>query len=317
MLRLIFAALWASLLQCASGPFFQVRETIVVLIGSLADCGSPSTTIARIINNTAEARALASECPVFWGDIVVGPDSSGDIILDGLANLTGSVTPPVAYPHFTGTQITTIRSQSLLQIGGGISIYTAPMLQSVSFPKIQNVVGQIYIGDSPKLTEIDLSSIQDCGGWLRIFDTPLLTLLKIPPGATGSPGGIGITNTSLISIDSFTSSPGGVYFGANPSLSRLSLQMAETIMTRSNNLSLDGIGTLTVYDNPSAINISLPYLTTTGGDISLPNCSELSIPALNVVNGSFWMTNASFQFLLALDLGLINGTLNITGSFTR
>lgn len=311
---LIFAALWASLLQCASGPFLQVRETVVGLTGGLADCGSPSASITQIINNTAEARALANECPVFWGDIVIGPDSSGDIILDGLTNLTGSITPPVAYPNFTGTQITTIRSQSLLQIGS-ISIYAAPILQSVSFPKVQNVVTQIFIGESPKLTEIDLSSIQDCGAWLRIFDTPSLTLLKIPPGATGSPSGIGITNTSLTSIDSFTSSPGGVYFGQNP-LSQLSLQITETVMTRSNNLSLDGIGTLTVWDNPSAINVSLPYLTSTGGDISLPNCSELSIPALNVVNGSFLMTNASFQSLLAPNLGFINGTLNITGSFT-
>jgi hypothetical protein len=112
---------------------------------------------------------------------VIGPGSSGDIILDGLTNLTGSITPLVGYPNFTGTQITTIRSQSLLQIGGYINIYTAPMLQSVSFPKVQNIVEQIYIGDSPKLTEIDLSSLQDCGSWLRIFDTPLLTLLKIPP----------------------------------------------------------------------------------------------------------------------------------------
>jgi hypothetical protein len=316
MLWLISAALWASLLQYASGPFLQVHETLMVLIGSLADCGSPSTSITQIINNTAEARALANECPVFWGDIVIGPGSSGDIILDGLTNLTGSITPLVGYPNFTGTQITTVRSQSLLQIGGYISIYTAPILQSVSFPKVQNIVGQIYIGDSPKLTEIDLSSLQDCGSWLRIFDTPLLTLLKIPPSATGSPGGIGITNTSLTFIDGFTSSPGGVYFGTNPSLSQLNLQMTETIMTRSNNLSLDGIGTLTVFDNPSAINISLPHLTSTGGDISLPNCSELSIPALNVVNGSFLMTNASFQSLLAPNLGLINGTLNITGSFT-
>ena len=315
MLWLIFAALWASLLQCASGPFLQVRGTVVGLIGSLADCGSPSTTITQIVNNTAEAKALAKECPVFWGDIAIGPGSSGDIILDGLTNLTGSITPLAAYPNFTGTQITTIRSKSLLQIGGSLNIYTAPLLQSVSFPKVQNVVGQIYIGDAPELTEIDLSSIQDCGDWLRIFHTPLLTRLKIPPDATGSLGGIGITNTSLTSIDSFTSSPGGVYFGTNP-LSRLSLQMTETIMTRSNNMSLDGVGTLTVFDNPSTINISLPYLTTTGGDISLPNCSELSIPALNVVNGSFWMTNASFQSLLAPNLGFINGTLNITGSFT-
>jgi hypothetical protein len=316
MLWLIFTALWASPLQCASGLFLKVPETVMRLIGSLADCGSPSTTITQIINSTAEARVLANECPIFWGDIVIGPDSSGDIILDGLTNLTGSITPPVTYPNFTGTQITTIRSQSLLQIGGSISIYTAPILQSISFPKVQNVVGNIYIGDSPKLTEIDLSSIQDCGDWLRIFDTPLLTLLKIPPGATGSPNGIGITNTSLTSIDSFTSSPGGVYFGINPSLSQLSLQMTETVMTRPNNLSLDGIGTLTVFDNPSAINISLPHLTSTGGDISLPNCSELSIPALNVVNGSFLMTNANFQSLLVPNLGFINGTLNITGSFT-
>src|SRR2546421_6725362 len=159
MLWLIFAAPWASLLQCASGLFLQAREIVVELTGSLADCGSSSTTITQIINNTAEARALANECPVFWGDIVIGPDSSGDIILDGLTNLTGSITPPAPIPNFTGTQITTIRSQSLLQIGGSIKIYTAPMLQSVSFPKVQNVVGQIYIGDSPKLTEIDMSSI--------------------------------------------------------------------------------------------------------------------------------------------------------------
>src|SRR5436853_3486086 len=110
----------------------------------------------------------------------------------------------------------------------------APMLKSVSFPKVQKVVEAIFIVNAPKLEEIDLSSIQNCGDWLRIADTPSPTLLKIPSGTTGSPGGIGITNTSLTSIDSFTSSPGGVYFISNP-LSRLSLRITDTIMTRSNN----------------------------------------------------------------------------------
>jgi hypothetical protein len=86
---------------------------------------------------------------------------------DGLTNLTGSITPQVGYPNFTGTQITTMRSQSLVQIGGTMNIYKAYMLKSVSFPKVQNVVGAIFVANAPKLEEIDLSSIQNCGDWLR------------------------------------------------------------------------------------------------------------------------------------------------------
>jgi hypothetical protein len=250
---------------------------------------------------------------------VLAANSTGDINLDGLVSVTGNLRASDIYPNFTGTQITSFHSKSLISIGGGIALYVAPLLEYISLPGLQSVNQQIVIGDAPVLTLIDLSSAQTIGSMLRIFLAWNLIDLRFPVNANGgrAVGGIGITETALKDVSGFTSTPGDVYFYSNSILEEITVDISETtFLAPPPNDALDGTGVIVATNNSAAINVSLPNLIATRGYIMLDDCSALSIPALNSINGSFAMRNASFKSLEAPNLGLINGTLNITGSFT-
>ena len=249
---------------------------------------------------------------------MIAENSSGDINLDGLINITGSLGCDETYPEFTGTQITSIHSKSLTSIGDQLTLYVAPLIKNISFPNLQSVGGVIYIGEAPLLTSIDLSSVQTLGTWLRIFLAWKLTELKFPMNANGehTQAGIGITATALKDLNNFISTPGGVYFTDNYFMEELTIDVSGTTFFGPNNQPLDGIGAIVVANNSAAVNVSLPNLSSTDGYIQVDNCSALSIPALYKINGSFTMQNASFRSLEAPNLGVVNGALNITGSFS-
>jgi hypothetical protein len=250
---------------------------------------------------------------------VLAANSNGDINLDGLVNITGGLGPSDIYPNFTGTQITSFHSKSLISIGGGLALYTAPLLEYISLPGLQSVGQQIVIGDAPLLTSINLSSAQTLGSMLRIFLVWNLTDLRFPVNVNGgrAVSGIGITETALKNVSGFTSTPGDVYFASNSILEEVTVDISETTFQNPlPNDAWDGTGVIVATNNSATVNVSLPNLTAVQGYIQLDNCSALSIPVLNRINGSFTMQNASFISLKAPNLGLINGTLNITGSFT-
>jgi hypothetical protein len=262
---------------------------------------------------------LARACPTFFGDIVLAANSTGDINLDGLVNVTGDLKLNDLSSNFTGTQITGFHSKSLVSIGGGFSLQNASLLEHISLSRLQSVNQQIVIGDVPFLTLIDFSSLMTLGSMLRIHHAWNLTDLRFPVDANSgrAVSGIGITETALKGVSGFTSSPGDVYFASNFALEEIIVDISETIPSRSpsDDDAWDGTGVIVATNNSAAVNISLPNLTTTQGYIVLDNCSALSIPALSSINGSFTMGNASFKSLQAPNLRLINGNLNITGSF--
>jgi hypothetical protein len=114
-------------------------------------------------------------------------------------------------------------------------------------------------------------------------------------------------------MNGFTENPGGFSFYGNPYLKEVNLQIKETTQT----IFLPNFDAfISIQNNSDSVKMNFPLLTAVASWIALDSPSELSITALSTVNGSFTMTNASFQSLSAPKLEFINGTLNITGSFT-
>jgi hypothetical protein len=282
------------------------------------DCGSSTNRTSHVLNNATDAAALGSQCPTIWGNVLLGPNTSGTIDLDGVENITGSIGVTRDYGSLLNTHLTSIESSSLLQIGGSVDVHNASMVQSISLPKLEGLPYTFSLALLPALRRIDLSSLQNCGTFFGIHGAPVLDNLIIPASVqAGSKYGVNIAYTNLKSINGFTSSSGGVYIAENPQLSRVNLQMTETVMkVAANGTYIDGSGSLTIQGNSPAVNISLPNLASTNGSINLGNCSKLSMPSLSVVNGSLFIYNASFSYLSLPNLSIINGTLNITGSFS-
>jgi hypothetical protein len=246
------------------------------------------------------------------------PDASGDIDLDGIINITGGLSTAGPDGNFPGTGITSLHSRTLRQTGG-LYISSAPLLQNISFPNLESITSdeQIYIGNASELSLIDLSSIQTGGEFIQIFLTPNLTDFKYPMNVSlaATTWGVSIVETGLTSINGFTDNPGGISFYGNPNLREVSLQINET--TEAYFLPQPfRAGFIRIQNSSDAVRINFPLLTAVASWIALDNPSELSIPALSIVNGSFTMTNASFKSLSAPSLGFINGSLNITGSFS-
>jgi hypothetical protein len=122
--------------------------------------------------------------------------------------------------------------------------------------------------------------------------------------------------TGLKNLNGFTSNPGGVYFTQNDFLVQVTIEISGTTSIGPNTLSFDGTGVVLLSSNSGSVNVSLPNLSNIDGYMQLEKCSALSVPALYRINGSFTTQNATFNSLQAPNLGIINGTLNITGSFT-
>lgn len=242
--------------------------------------------------------------------------SSGDINLDGLVHLQGALRPSDAQANFTATQVVSLHSDFLTSVSGKIVLYNAPLVEHISFPNLQSIGGSIYIGDVLLLKSIGLSAAHKLGAWLRIFHAWSLTGLKLSADANVSLAEtVGITETALTRVLGFTSTPGCTYFQHNRFLEEITLDFSETTVWPDRPGPLDGSGDVVVSQCAASVNISLPNLSSTAGNLQLDNCSALSTPALYSVNGPFTMQNAGFQSLEAPDLGVVAGTLNITGSF--
>jgi len=301
--------------------YFTLENYVRLITGTAAaDCGSASALTVQVLNNSVEASSLASQCTVLYGDVQLGPSISGDISLDGLENITGSLKPSVDDWNQTNTQLTHFESATLLEIGSNLDFHNATLLQTVSFPKLGSMLG-LFIGFTPALERLDLSSLQSSGELFQIADTPALENLIIPAGLKcPSNHGLAIATTNLTSIEGFPSSAGSagnVVIINNPRLKKVNLEITDTNLEWFDNGTLrDYTGWLVVNSNAASVNISLPNLTKTMGGIALGNCSQLSIPALSVVNGSFEIINASFKSVSAPNFSLINGDLNITGAFS-
>ena len=265
--------------------------------------------------SSADATALATQCQELWGNVELAPNISGTITLDGIKSIAASLESTTENGGF---QLTGIDSLSLLQIGVGLNLTAMSMLQSVSFPNLQSIGAILALAFLPSLKTINFSSLRSTGGQLLIQDVPELEVMAISPDLA-SPTNLGLSfiNTGLASINGFISSGGSVNIINNTRLSQVDLQITNTNVTLlSNDEVYVGTGYVKIIDNAPSVNISLPNLMTTAGSIAFGNCSELSIPALSIVGGDFVIINASFSSLTAPNLSLINGTLNVTGSFT-
>ena len=307
---LFYVAFWWSLLQSGSGHYIESAKyrKLMIILGAV-DCGNSSVSLVSIINDTSEAAALASQCRTFWGDIQIGANASGDVYLEGITNITG-------YLRSKGTSITSIQSQTLIQVAS-LDVNNDGTLQTISLPHLQAISTTLWIYDMPKLRTIDLSSLDGSGSLFFVSSTPSLEILRLRPGINyGSLASLFISNTNLTFIDAFGSGQGSISIGGNQHLSNVSVRTIDADVSDVNNSMVKGTGLVSIYQNGPAVNISLPNLTNVQGPVTLGNCSELSIPDLNIVNGSITMDNASFRFLSAPNLSVINGDLNITGSFT-
>jgi len=277
-------------------------------------CSQPTLTI----DSQAAASSIAS-CTTFTGDIVVDPSVGATLALDGIQQLTGSLTVNGA------TNMTTLSAADMNAISGTMMLNDLTVLSSLQFPVLKSI-GTINWVTLPALQSLTFSDTVDQCDSVTISDTQLSSLEGIDlntvqqfiisenrflktintrvANITGSldigsngedlavefpnllwAGNMTFRNTSSVTMQSLANVTGFLFFGENffSGLSAPNLTLVEDV--------------LTFVANPSLSNISLNALTTVGG--------------LEIANNTDLIDITGFT-----SLKTVTGALDVTGNYT-
>jgi hypothetical protein len=305
-------------MKSAKTPLILLVFLACQFLASAADCGN--FTHILYVNSTADAAAL-STCAIVNDDVfIVGPSSlAGNVSLDGVQQINGQLI------SFSDPPITGIHSNSLGEIGTDFHFDNSAELSYLSFPQLRSIGGIFAVRSLPVLTTFELTRLKNIEQAILLDSLPLLKLLRLASGATAGSVSTQITNTGLETLSlSFLGTSGGAYIRANPQLSEVELNLAAIVLPTVDGTSTvpnlnfsDWAGNLVVTENALGIRVKFPVLESVANNLIIDDCTELSIPSLGLVSGSFLMRNAGFSSLSGPNLATINQDLNITGNFTR
>ncbi|EKG14436.1 hypothetical protein MPH_08425 [Macrophomina phaseolina MS6] len=287
-------------------------------------CSAPTTTI-RV---AADATALA-KCSTFTGDVRVSADVTGDLALDGLEVLTGSL----SVSSIAG--LTSISAKSLQNITGFMYLQNLPLLASAEFPELTSIGDQMRLEALPKLSRLGLQSVVSHCPLFTVSGTALRSIQGIDPA--GTTNGFNVTNNKKLQVldMSVTATTGSkkssIVIGENaPGLivSLPNLASAQHI----------DIQNLTKIDLPSLSNayevllrgnlfesISIPLLKSVGNDTEppfgimvtdSPELHDINFPALTRVGGITIVNNTQLKALMLERLQDARSGLVLDGNFT-
>lgn len=118
------------------------------------------------------------------GDVLISPDASGEINLDGVTTIQGRLTIQDCGSG-CDSGLTKISSSTLQSVGGGLQIANAKGLKEISFPALREAQGNVSFWDLPALETLDISALDSVEG-LDVGAVPQLYYLGLPPAAFGN-----------------------------------------------------------------------------------------------------------------------------------
>lgn len=154
------------------------------------------------ITDVEEARQLGGNCSVVEGDVVVHGDLSGELNLDGLEAVRGSL----RFQRFEfglgeglGVGLGyNLSSSTLKVINGSLDIYSSSDIQSIILPALNFVNRSVFV-TGKNLTYLDLTNLEYVGNIL--FSTPLLKTLKMD-GLKDFTGYLNFTQSRIFTFSS-------------------------------------------------------------------------------------------------------------------
>lgn len=301
------------------GTFSSAGDSLpvktLILFSFLAQCTGPVE-----IQNQGDADALAS-CSTFKGDVTISSVASGNIAIDGVGQITGSLTCQNA------GQLTEISADQLGSIGGTFKLYNLTILSTLAFSSLNDVNAINWVG-LPALQGLNFPQGVSHASNVIISNTELNTLSGIELETVGN---FDINNNpylNSVNVNEMTNITGSLNFAANAD----SLSISFPNLVAANNMtfrnaasvsvpSLNRInGSLGFYSNTFS-SFSAPNLTSTGGTLAFvdsPNLKNVSMPVLKIIGGGFLINNTALDNIDGFpDLTTIVGALDFAGSFDR
>ncbi|RME20226.1 MAG: hypothetical protein D6806_16820 [Deltaproteobacteria bacterium] len=178
---------------------------------------------------------------------------------------------------------------AITEITGDLVIH-APGLSEVSLPALKKVDGSLVVHDNNLLATIDMPALEEVGGIFELYGNDALAEFSLPP-ALARLGGLYVHDSDALTRLSTAPSAsvlsaGCVSIRNNPSLTEISLPAISSVGSES---CPDGVHGFFVQNNSSLATISLDSLSSVQGSVEIfgnPALTGLSLPALATVGNT-------------------------------
>jgi hypothetical protein len=235
-------------------------------------CNGPTLTIT----SQGDAAKITS-CPTFSGTIVISPQATGVISIDGPDVITGDISG-TGQVSSSGAGLTSLTSSSIASIGGTFSLSNIPLLDTLSFSLLNSTAG--------------------------INFTALAAL-----GQIGFADPIAATTITIVNLNSLTTVPN---FGAPESGPAPSIYLANNGALQSVNISVESVSSLTISSNGGALGFGVAAgQLTQANNITIQNASTISLDKLTTITGSL---DVEYNSITAFSLSSLSSKTPISSS---
>lgn len=280
-------------------------------------CDGPSITIA----SSADAAQIA-DCETYDGDVIIDSTASGIVQINGVQQITGSLT------CVNATQLTAITSDQINTIQGTWGLQDLTILSTLQFDSLTGVNTINWVG-LPALQSLNMAQGISKANNVYISNTQLNNINGIELTAVGQ---LNINNNpfmTTVNVNDLTNVTDSLSFSANGrdlEISFPNLQDAANLTFRNvSKISMPSLanvaGSMGFYSDTFET-FQAPNLTQTGGTLAFvdsPSLTSFAFPALTTIGGGFLVANNTK--LKAIDglpkLSTIVGALDFAGSFNR
>lgn len=262
------------------------------------------------VQTQSDADALAS-CSTINGDIKIHQAYSGDLTLNGIQKIEGSITSNNA------TGLTGIIAPTLESISDNFWIFESPILTTLQFDMLTSV-GVIHWEALAGLQNLGFTAGVTNIGDVSIVNTGLRSLDGISLKTVGTFNIENNANLKSVNVNNLTNATNLINFAGNsqqleiqfpnlgtaknltirnvktiaiPSLQKLTGQLGfwQTNLTEFSAPNLTATADLTFNDNTGLTNVSMPALSKVDGGFVITRNDQLStilLPALKTVTGA-------------------------------
>lgn len=321
----------------------KLLPALAVFGAAAAQSASVCSQATATVNSAADATALAN-CATIAGSVLIGPNASGSIQLDGPQQITGdlictdagiltslsSSTIGTIGGSFTLNNLTLLSTlgMSTLKSVKTINWSALPALSQLSFTAVVTKATSVTIQNT-FLTSLDGINLQSVAtldvnnnNRLKTFSTQLANVTSLLSIASNGQfldlqfpnlvwaANVTFRNASSVSIPSLAVVNGSMGFYGNYLTSISAPNLTSVGYTAQNNRQ----GSLAIVANSKLENISMPLLSTVGGAFQIANntalSSALNFPALTQVSGAIDFSG-NFKTPTMPQLQNVNGGFNI------
>lgn len=282
-----------------------------------ADCGSSGKTIT--IENQSDADKYSS-CKTLKGDVEISDHVTGDININGVEQIAGSLTADGA------SNMSSLAASSLSSIGDTFKLNGLTSLTTLSFGSL-NKVGTVKWSALPLLQNLDFHKGITEADDVTITNTGLTNLDGISLKTVGT---FDITeNTSLktVNVNNLKNATGLVNFAGNME----SLEIELPNLAGGSNMTFRNVSSVSVpslkeltgqlgFWGDKFKSFSAPNLTETGDLVfnDNKNLANISMPKLTKVSGGFQIArNNKLDAIHFASLETVTGAIDFSGKFDK